>query len=230
MNTKSEITEDMVKTTSLSPCERVFKVGDYTLRLFIICNGAPALSFENYALRESYPVTTLYSNENWDKKLGKYVHQDSLADGPGFDVLPDGLNTVKKYLEINIPRYELRQKRYKEVEGLLTRAGVLHRDGSFDSVVSHKKMDKSTRTMFQCHYSISYGYILRVICRTAYSASGLKNFEREASQWWKDLDKLTQDFKPSHDTWEDLTENQYQALLDMFRKGIDSKEMKRAKA
>jgi hypothetical protein len=104
-----------IEQVSTSPCETTYRVqykgATYDLRLWIIVGGTPALCFADYkGPAQRYPKVEKWSF--WDKGRKAYLHQDvHLIQGPTFDVLPDGIESVEKYLEYAMPEreFELRQ-------------------------------------------------------------------------------------------------------------------------
>lgn len=95
-----------IKQISTASCETVYDVeygGEtYRLRLWIIVGGTPALAFADYTGgTKRFPSLEKWAS--WDK--GRYPHQNpDDVQGPTFDVLPNGLADVKKFLVEFLPK------------------------------------------------------------------------------------------------------------------------------
>lgn len=102
---------------STSVGHTIYKVGDHTLRLWIITGGQPALALQDNTCTQTYPIKdTRWTMEHWKIRMcdgcyGCYDHQDPTnIQGPTFDVLPDGAKSIYDFLAQYDLVYNYQQK------------------------------------------------------------------------------------------------------------------------
>ena len=225
MENRIIVNPENVETIKASACKRIFKVGKYTLKMYIITGGTPALSLENYAFTERFPVIPKYSNENWNSARGLYTHQTSQSDSIDFDVLPEGYATVERYLNENAPKWEKRRARF---DGLPLTGYVQSYScfGMLKEIVSPTRLDKVDRKMYHFRWSLVEHYLPLVHFESTTSCSNENEcFERLATPWWKSFNALIDSFGTLVGGLESITENQYTELCKCLKMGIASSDI-----
>jgi hypothetical protein len=100
-----------IKQVRTSSCETIYDVkyqGEvYRLRLWVIVGGTPALGFDDYGVFKRF-VPSNNVRQKWlsrDPDKGRYPPQNpDNIQGPTFDVLPNGLADVEKFLLEFLPK------------------------------------------------------------------------------------------------------------------------------
>lgn len=146
-----------LRQVSTSSCQTIIDVEGTILRLFIIVGGTPALSFDDHSFCQTYPKLEKY--QDWDDRLGKYLHQTLPIQGPLPDDLPEGENTISKYLADNLERHDRLVHRMARLNGIFN-------GNTFLSPRIHDKENGA-----YCHMKLSWNgnfYCPVVLCESSY--------------------------------------------------------------
>ena len=188
---------------STTSCETIYSVGGVKVRLGMIVGGTPALSFYDHSYTVRFPkVEQWNSDKHWNKAEGKYDFQNANnIQGPTYDVLPEGIVTLQKFVEINTAKKDLAEKRYENLP-------------IGESIFSKRVLDKEDRRYVQAKLEIT---------RRCFSPVGMtygdKNQIHLLPSWWKKADEVFGDIFKKHmynTTWDELTEEEYQSIVKML--------------
>lgn len=216
---------------STSACQTVYRVGKHLIELGIITGGTPVLDFTCFGYSKRYPIIDIRwmdcdfskdgipKTDNWLDSQGCFKHQDPKnIQGPTFDVLPNGVQSLYEYLDELLPCKALRESR-------------LARFASIE-LKSKGHRDKEEHTIFRLRADVRYG---RIPCVTVTSASYWGRCEDKialpcVSKTWQDLAAFINpifdgkihvaQFNNGHSpfTLDNLTEDQFQTLLALYNK------------
>jgi hypothetical protein len=131
-----------ITQVSTSSCLTTYKVDNHILFVSIVVGGEPLLSFMDYSFSERYPI----KDKRWTvphalwAKNNCYLHQidQNPIQGPTYDVLPEGIETIRKFLDKYLPLKKLRKERVEKIELLHVRNGFV--------INSRKFLDRENRT------------------------------------------------------------------------------------
>lgn len=206
---------------STSSCNTTYQIGKHRVLLWAIVSGEPALDFTCYGYSERYPIkdTRWMGNDyskpgipetgNWDSKNSCFIHQDPKnPQGPTFDILPNGVDTIYEFLDKNVPIKELREFRTE----------------SFPTVVVESKKrlhHKAEHYYFRLKIDVSNSRVNRVRYEGIGDYGGCGYLADIIDmpcipQQWKDYDSLIESFGEVY-RLETLTEDQFQKMLTMYR-------------
>lgn len=199
---------------STSSCETIYEVDGVKLRLWIIVGGTPALSLIDYTFSQRYPI----KDKRWidyDNNLRCYPHQNCKhPQGPTFDVLPEGEETIKKFLSDKLPLQELRMKRWNALP-------------IRDKVVSKRIHDIDNHTFVTFGTELGYYHLPCVTASSnAYCGRCEEEIQRLAPEWFK---RFASYINPIHDKkmwtgWEGLTEDEYNQIVTLLQEYVDSQK------
>ncbi len=193
-----------ITTVSTRSCERIYDVDGTRLRLFIITGGTPALSFEDHYFTQRYPDVERWDNHKyWNN--GKYDHQKKPIQGPAAtEVLPNGFDDLRTFVEVNLPKHTLRMKRVAALP-------FKHRktSGRFHNTEYHYYFTLNVRILGH--------YISCVTMDSAHCSGQVGDDTKYITDAWRHLHAVlakcpTKPTKPDGSgwpSWEDLTEDQF---------------------
>jgi hypothetical protein len=207
-----------VKQIKTTACTTRFDVDGETVELWIITGGTPALDFvPSYGFTERFPAVPKWGNDHWlgvsdggdPAKFGpsrySFQNPDDIR-GPGFEVLPDGIRTLKAWFEKNKPLKDLRDKRYAEIVAII---------GGTD-LLSRRLHSERNRSYFKCQFEpYNCNSVPSVLLKTGnYRYADKKDMAEKAPEAWNELEALMEsinckDRKYQFKGWQDLTEAQF---------------------
>lgn len=200
-----------IQQLSSSACESIIRADGVTLRLWIVTGGTPALSIDDHSFSESYDnVVPKFRHEYWLNDQHCYAHQivQNPIQGPTVDDLPEGEETVRKYLEKTLPLQALRTKRkavLKELFGLRELKSPRIHDEKERSY-AHLKLDLTSwyrsSVLGESRYYVGRGYAAELA--------------QQSTMAWKRLVELMND-ENLPDTWEELTEDQFNEVVEALK-------------
>jgi hypothetical protein len=190
-------------------CTTVYKVNRQKVKLWMVCDGAPALGLlHNDGLTEyhkRYPLVPKWSDTHWIKNEHRYEHQDiNNIQGPTYDVLPNGAQDLIDFVQENTPKLQSRQARYQQLP-------------AYGIVLGPKKLDKNTRSYSRPEiYLAQQGLIINVPKQNLYHP------------WWDKIFDFCNRHNPtdtinprySDIAYEDLSESEFQELIQLIHEGI----------
>ena len=207
-----------IKQISTTARETIYEVNGHELRLWIITGGTPALSFNNYTYRKLYPdVKYKWSDQHWQKDLRCYIHQNPKhLQGPTFDVLPKGEESIAEYLETYLPKKQLCEKRVRGLPKYFK-----------DTVTSPRVHDKDNRTYAFASIRIDNYHLSTVGIHSKNYGGRIEEKINLFSDWWVRAQAV---FNPIYDkhresrmdlemdglTWDCLTEEEYTAIVKIL--------------
>lgn len=209
---KGEIMETIQLSTK--SCETTFNVDGNILVLFIITGGIPAIQFDDYSFRQSYPSIPKWSDENFiyqdTDDNGKFIqshysHQDpNNIQGPTFDVLPNGLEDVKAFLDKHLPLKQLREKRFSQLP-------------IREEIKSKPVLDKEEHTKVTCYLNLRKNYIPPVTFSPKIYGGRCDDRIVLFSDWWKKTQSIFNPLFDSEIKWEDLDEQKYVEICNHLK-------------
>ena len=206
-----------ITQVSTSSCSTTYDVDGVRICLWIITGGEPALGFPDYSFSERYSMTDTkwaVGQEVWAKNAC-YPHQlyQNPIQGPTYDVLPEGIETIKKFLAKYIPLKELRMKRIKALPFI-------------NEVSSKKFLDREEGTKVNFKIRLDHFGPLTASSKV-YSGRCEREIQRLAPEPFK---KYANYANPIFDNrvngrfpnWEDLTEEQFSNIVSILQEIKDS--------
>ena len=196
-------------------CETFYKVNNNTIRLWMITGGTPALGFNMLPYDKRYPSLELWSDKNWSVRynmpngeMGCYVHQIGQApiQGPTPEtVLPEGWKTFWAFYNENLPKVELANKRY----------AALPLKGC---IVSKRIRDKQEHTLVRAEIGLRpYSLAPVTFVSNAYAGRCDKKVAL-FHPWWQQAQALLNPiFDSNKYLWSDLSEEDYQAVVNLLK-------------
>jgi hypothetical protein len=106
-----------IKQIKTSACRTSYDVDGLIIGLWIITGGTPAIEFEeDITFSQRFPIKDeKWTNKNWNDEIIRYIHQiGKKIQGPTYDVLPNGLKDIEKFIHKN--RYEYDYVDYKRCD------------------------------------------------------------------------------------------------------------------
>ena len=201
-----------IKLIETSSCKTRFDVDGETVELWIITSGTPALDFApEYGFTERFQSVPKWGKDNWlgvsdggdPAKFGpsRYSFQDpDNIRGPGLEVLPDGIRTLKAWFEKNKPLKDLRDKWYAEIEAIIGGKELL----------SRRLHSERNRSYFKCWFELyNRNCVPSVLLKTGdLRYADKKDMAEKAPEAWKELEALMEKVRDIG-VWQDLTEAQF---------------------
>lgn len=193
-----------IKQIETSSCSTNFSIGDVEFELWIITGGSPCLAFADYSFDERYPKVEMWSNEHFHSgNISHYDHQDiDHIQGPTITVLPNDLEDVKSFLRKYLP---LRELRFKRIGGLPIK----------NFIKSNTVLDKENSTRVHCELDLRR---ISPVTFNSYAYCGRCSEKIILfSDWWKKTLSIFDPLFSSSKNWEDLTEEQYQEIVEHLK-------------
>jgi hypothetical protein len=198
---------------STSSSQTTYMVDNHILFVGIIAGEKPCLSFRDNSFSEEYPIKDkrwVVSFSEWAKN-SCYPHQidQNPIQGPTYDVLPEGIETIRKFIDKYLPLKRLREERIKEIELLPVRNGM--------SICSRKFLDRENKT--KVHFEIRINRFSPVVaCSKVYGGRCEKEIQRLAPLPYKKYaDYANPIFDSANINWENLTDEQYNTIVSLLR-------------
>lgn len=187
-----------------SRCSTTYIYKGHSVELFMICSGEPCIWLHNsrYELMsERFPVIPKYTQANWLNSESRYRHQSPIYfTTPDItpELLPGGWQTFITEVEKLINQY---------VIGTARRAQLSqhHFKRRFKSRRLHNK---------ECQ---TYEWLELDIFRASLPVvSASDEVLKRASPWWQKAKQIF-DSLPLATCWHDLTDNQFNVILEHFK-------------
>ena len=186
-----------------------------SLRLWIITGGTPALAFSDWSFTERYKSLKKWDNKHYNNS--KYDHQEErYPQGPTFEVLPNGLKDVQKFLDKYLDKRNLRTKRFKALP-----IQDLHR-GQWGSMLdkqlkSKRFHDKVNRCYCHCTIDFRPNHISNVNVESSSYCGQDDELKHLFPKGWSELSATMMECSLTRKNftfknWEDLTEKQFETV------------------
>lgn len=205
LSQNNETDSPNVFQVSTSSCKTIYDVGGVKVELYIIVGGIPALSLDgNYGYTVRFPKVEKWdSYKHWDKESEHYDFQNSNnIQGPTYEVLPEGIVTLQKYVKTMTARKDMAKSRYENLP-------------IQETIISKRVLDKEYRNYVQAKLDIH-----RVRFSPVVLTYGSRDQIHLLPSWWKKAHEIFTGAFNKHRsegiTWDVLSEEEYQSMVRML--------------
>jgi hypothetical protein len=205
--------KQMIQQVKTSACETTYEIDGERIRLWIIVGGTPAISFNDHGFVQRFPSVEKWGCEHYGSHC--YDHQmpgrenwnDGNIQGPTFDVLPNGKETLLLWFKANKPLHDLRVARYEQLKPYLR-------------LRSKRYHDKDQATYFWLDVDVRPHYLGNVHFDSRCMSGRFTNDMREwnlVDQNWQTLTAILSQYCNFHSGWEVLTTPQFDEVLEAMK-------------